>query len=577
MTLSTIRYVVLGLSPILAALSAQPPEGMPTHDPSDSFGICGGRKSLWIYHRAWDPDQKDRLLSFGLRPAGSKVFVSPASLSRLVGKVLASAVADDELHVFYDDGSHRRYRFGQQGLRGFTELPVPGAGRLRALAGDLTNPVIYAIVPADSARALQAELLAEAEAAARAELEEASDVEGEDPGRVAVDELAALGPDLAGADWAVLRYQGGDWAVHARVDPLPANAESFTMAVEQEGRLHLLFRDPAAESYRWTYLENAQWSAPQPLPGPADIAVISFHRHNDQLVIVAGSDEGGAPAIHALVGDAGTWRTSEPFDLQGLDPTAVVAAPFGPHVALATIGKDGQIRCGLWKTTGGAPVEAPAEILALSREGRHWLPVHVQNMIAIGVLGVLLGYVFLRRQESITRELDLPAQYVVAGLGRRLIAFVLDLGPVAMLTLPAWGPPLQEWWAQREYGLLEKNAPPLSDGVMVGWLIGCAVYIGYCTVCEAVFATTPGKLAVQCRVVNEDGHRCTLRQIVLRNLLRAIELFPLYQFWPTIILLFFTRNRQRLGDLIGRTLVVQRIHPQRTRTPLSPPAPDHDS
>ena len=40
-----------------------------------------------------------------------------------------------------------------------------------------------------------------------------------------------------------------------------------------------------------------------------------------------------------------------------------------------------------------------------------------------------------------------------------------------------------------------------------------------------------------------------------------VEVFYLFQLMPAIILILLTRNRQRLGDLMARTLVVERTLP----------------
>ena len=72
---------------------------------------------------------------------------------------------------------------------------------------------------------------------------------------------------------------------------------------------------------------------------------------------------------------------------------------------------------------------------------------------------------------------------------------------------------------------------------------------------------TPGKRIVQCRVADERGGRCGFGAVALRNLIRIVEMFYLFNLMPAIVLILLTRNRQRLGDLIARTLVVERALP----------------
>ena len=89
------------------------------------------------------------------------------------------------------------------------------------------------------------------------------------------------------------------------------------------------------------------------------------------------------------------------------------------------------------------------------------------------------------------------------------------------------------------------------------WVAASMGFIAYAAVFEACWAATPGKRLMGARVVDEHGDRCGLGRIVTRNVLRAVEFFPFLDLVPTLILVLLTRNRQRLGDLIGGTVVVQ--------------------
>lgn len=66
---------------------------------------------------------------------------------------------------------------------------------------------------------------------------------------------------------------------------------------------------------------------------------------------------------------------------------------------------------------------------------------------------------------------------------------------------------------------------------------------------------TPGKALLGLRVVRDDGRRVDGGSSVLRNLLRLIEL-PLF-YAPGIVLVTVTKRHQRIGDMVGGTLVVR--------------------
>jgi hypothetical protein len=85
------------------------------------------------------------------------------------------------------------------------------------------------------------------------------------------------------------------------------------------------------------------------------------------------------------------------------------------------------------------------------------------------------------------------------------------------------------------------------------WLL--AVVVCYFTLLEALFAATPGKAAMGLRVVNLEGARPSLRAVVLRNLLRPVDAWPLLYIVGAVSAAWSARG-QRLGDRLADTLVV---------------------
>jgi len=67
---------------------------------------------------------------------------------------------------------------------------------------------------------------------------------------------------------------------------------------------------------------------------------------------------------------------------------------------------------------------------------------------------------------------------------------------------------------------------------------------------------TLGKRVLGLRVMDAQGLRLDFSQIVIRNLLRAIDLLPLFYLVGGMVAVF-TRNAQRLGDLAANTIVVR--------------------
>ena len=83
------------------------------------------------------------------------------------------------------------------------------------------------------------------------------------------------------------------------------------------------------------------------------------------------------------------------------------------------------------------------------------------------------------------------------------------------------------------------------------------ITFGYCILFEWLWrGQTIGKRVLKLRVVDADGLRLTSSQIVIRNLLRLVDLLPLTYTVGGIFLLF-SKRLQRLGDVAANTVVIR--------------------
>ena len=99
------------------------------------------------------------------------------------------------------------------------------------------------------------------------------------------------------------------------------------------------------------------------------------------------------------------------------------------------------------------------------------------------------------------------------------------------------------------------NDPAILQFI-AAWLTITTVLIsayGFCW--EFFLAATPGKIALKLTVLTTAATPAPLPAILLRNLLRAIECLPNMPF-IALVLVLLTKRRQRLGDLVARTIVV---------------------
>ncbi len=103
--------------------------------------------------------------------------------------------------------------------------------------------------------------------------------------------------------------------------------------------------------------------------------------------------------------------------------------------------------------------------------------------------------------------------------------------------------------------LLEHVGPSASRslGVIVSFLLMFAYYIA----CEWLWrGQTIGKRLLRLRVVDEQGLRLHFMQVVLRNLLRPVDMIPVF-FVVGGLACWLSPRRQRLGDLAANTIVIR--------------------
>ncbi len=84
-----------------------------------------------------------------------------------------------------------------------------------------------------------------------------------------------------------------------------------------------------------------------------------------------------------------------------------------------------------------------------------------------------------------------------------------------------------------------------------------AAQIGYGLFCEWLWrGQTLGKRLLRLRVVDADGLRLQFSQVVIRNLLRSVDILPAFYLVGGIAALLNART-QRLGDIAANTVVIR--------------------
>ena len=145
----------------------------------------------------------------------------------------------------------------------------------------------------------------------------------------------------------------------------------------------------------------------------------------------------------------------------------------------------------------------------------------------------------IRTPEGIVFSLQL------AGPMSRALAWLVDLA--CLLGIAILLGTLTQW-----LGLISRDFAQAISA-----LLFFVVSVGYGIALEWLWqGQTVGKRLLRLRVMDASGMRLQLSQVVLRNLLRAVDMLPLLYLVGGVAC-FFSRRSQRLGDFAANTVVVR--------------------
>lgn len=97
-------------------------------------------------------------------------------------------------------------------------------------------------------------------------------------------------------------------------------------------------------------------------------------------------------------------------------------------------------------------------------------------------------------------------------------------------------------------------------------------YLAYFVVMEGTSGATLGKRILKIRVVKVDGSALTMRESLIRNILRIID--GIFVYLVGAILIWTSPNKQRLGDRLAGTIVVSDAARTQVPEPPYPTAPE---
>ncbi len=550
------------------ALPLTPTLGQTTR-PAHELTLSGGDRICWMVVGQSNAEEQKLAQSFAYWEAGAAKPRAASGVPPQLGEIVRAAVVADDLYVFYQTGRHVRYT--RRGSR--PELQLSSNEVPLALAGEPSSPraSLWAVVHAKTADRVEADWLKVVEVR---RLEDAG-----------VDERADRAADATATrpvqerregTLHLIFYDGAFWQpAQAAPDEAGDGARVWVAFLKDRAQMFWQRGVNDLEVHHAWYTDR-QWIIGPPIPLARPPRAASAGVMNGQLVFMTVVDSQSElhRAEYEAWGwrearggdDVGQWSRLPPLNDTAGDPLRIpsdsVISPFGDQLAVMKL-EAGGAGVGLWPSGGGAPAEPFQPVPQSTTWSRRSRYTGLRDLAALLVVATVLSLVYWRRQESISQPVPLPTGWAIVGPGKRALAAVVDMAPALAVVAYVWYEPISQYAAATYEAAqtgAQEDAPVWPLTLTWASLAFRLSYTGYCLLCELLIATTIGKRLLGCSVMSESLERPNRVQIVIRNVARMVEFEPYLMIWPFMLVVFLTRNRQRVGDLLARTVVVERQH-----------------
>lgn len=555
-----------------AAMATCLPAGVMAADAAKpTIGAAAGPEALWLYRRDTDETSGDgAILRFAYRldkaPTANRYWPGPI----VSGEVALAVVTGRGAHVFFADGSHRhfvpdpRLIQAQPPYQSLLDLRVPLDRPPLAACWDDNAGTLYILITAGQAAEIVA---AEVPDTLNDKSDEDADDDGDTPtpkpAPKAAESTKPTKPQIDSV-YSIARLEGLRWILDR---PAPSAWDGTTIIVgmlARDGAIHVLSRSGKADGkyeHRVSAPGEDKWSDATTLKLSAKSRPVSMAWLGDNVaVIVQEAAPKGVTISTSKLAKSG-W-VSGPSLAENAAEVARFELPLAPVLAhdqlmVAYLSGPDDFFVSTWSAKDGSSVESPSIVAPLSPSHLPSVGPSTEHLLQYAVVLALITAYYLWRQGKIAVFVPIAEDQQYARLSNRALALMLDL----IISAPLWVSLL--YWI----GTQGKDTPTIGDQLLLRpeahqliwfWgyaIIGC-VFAVYATLFEYLMGATPGKLIVGCRVVVAEGRRCDLKAALLRNLVRPVE-FHL----PAILLMvFLTPSRQRLGDVLATTVVVEPRH-----------------
>ena len=233
----------------------------------------------------------------------------------------------------------------------------------------------------------------------------------------------------------------------------------------------------------------------------------------------------------------------------GTASEAVVLTRPGPLMQSGQEGDEPPVALAGFRRVGLNGVQGEVEAL-LPREPTRW-EKNADWLIQILTFAAAMALMMLFwRQTPGRTEVRLPERIVLAPLSRRMLSGLIDLTPGLWVAGAVYGLGVDELLLRHWPGT---PVPKPPAAMIPGWVV-IAVTVGHTTACEFIAARSIGKWFTGLYVADFRGVPAPPGASVVRSITKVLDLVA----WLLLLLPIISPHRQRLGDVLAKTVVVMR-------------------
>jgi len=557
---------LFGLALLAAAVRADGSE----KGTSYRLAAAGNDYVVWAVISEWSAEADQWVNWLGYREKTKPRMVPAISIGPQIRQIDRLAVVGENLHVFFENGTHYQYAKSW----GRREQHLPGRVVPLAIAGEATRerPMLWAVVKPETAKAVWSRW---AKRVARRGTQPSAtrEVDVEEPVRTTVTtQVGAVASDVV----HLVQYDGSTWRPgFAGPGGCEPNARVW-LCVSVDAH-HLLWQSEEDDSrIHYATYEEGRWRVKKPIQLAHAVHHSIAAVINRQVIFAGLVDDGEQSPLMRCDrwvwlpknGENGVWDALSSLQADGDGqtiylPTNAALSALGDQLMALRMGEEGDAEAASWRAVAEGPPAEPFQVIPVLGRGGERGEAAPQDLFAMMIVGAVMLLVLWVRREKISLPVALPAGYSIVGPGKRAVAALIDLLPAMIVAGMIWYEPLLPFSKELSAAFRSGDEETLRSLEAPASLLWAGVsfrlmYALYCLVLELLMGATPGKRLLGSMVLSESLERPNTVQIVIRNITKLIELEPALLIWPFMLVIFFTTNRQRIGDLLARTIVVER-------------------